>query len=34
MKSAHIKDGVAITKFLYWIKQKKTLDLTNYLWKN
>ena len=23
MKSAHIKDGVALTKFLYWIKQKK-----------
>ena len=23
MKSVHIKDGVALTKFLYWIKQKK-----------
>jgi len=23
MKSAHIKDGVALTKFLYWIKQIK-----------
>ncbi len=23
MKSAHIKDGVALTKFLYWIKQDK-----------
>ena len=23
MKSAHIKDGAALTKFLYWIKQKK-----------
>ena len=23
MKAAHIKDGVALTKFLYWIKQKK-----------
>ena len=23
MKSAHIKDGVALTKFLYWIKQNK-----------
>ena len=23
MKSAHIKDGVALTKFLYWIKQKE-----------
>ena len=22
MKSVHIKDGVALTKFLYWIKQK------------
>ena len=27
MKSVHIKDGVALTKFLYWIKQKKILDL-------
>ena len=26
MKSVHIKDGVALTKFLYWIKQKKILD--------
>ena len=31
MRSAHIKDGVALTKFLYWIKQKKILDLTNFL---
>ncbi len=23
MKSAHVKDGVALTKFLYWIKQDK-----------
>ena len=23
MKLAHIKDGVALTKFLYWIKQSK-----------
>ena len=23
MKSAHIKDGAALTKFLYWIKNKK-----------
>ena len=23
MKSVHIKDGVALTKFLYWIKQEK-----------
>tara|TARA_Y100000590_G_C15692433_1_gene1003908 strand:+ start:497 stop:2200 length:1704 start_codon:yes stop_codon:yes gene_type:complete len=23
MKKAHIKDGVALTKFLYWIKQEK-----------
>ena len=23
MKFAHIQDGVALTKFLYWIKQKK-----------
>ncbi len=23
MKSAHIKDGIALTKFLYWIKQDK-----------
>ena len=23
MKTAHIKDGVALTKFLYWIKQNK-----------
>ncbi len=23
MKSAHIKDGAALTKFLYWIKQEK-----------
>ncbi len=23
MKSVHIKDGVALTKFLYWIKQKE-----------
>ena len=23
MKSAHIKDGAALTKFLYWIKTRK-----------
>ena len=23
MKTAHIKDGIALTKFLFWIKQKK-----------
>ena len=23
MKNAHIQDGVALTKFLYWIKKKK-----------
>ena len=21
MKKAHIKDGVAVTKFMYWLKQ-------------
>ena len=28
MKKAHIEDGVALTKFLYWIKNKKKLNLT------
>ena len=28
MKKAHIEDGVALTKFLYWIKTKKKLNLT------
>ena len=28
MKSAHIADGAALTKFLYWIKNKKNSNLT------
>ena len=28
MINAHIEDGVALTKFLYWIKNKKTKKLT------
>ncbi|MFL2897261.1 MAG: aminopeptidase P family protein [Candidatus Pelagibacter sp.] len=28
MISTHILDGVALTKFLYWIKNKKKLDIT------
>ncbi|MFL2886888.1 MAG: M24 family metallopeptidase [Candidatus Pelagibacter sp.] len=28
MKKAHIEDGVALTKFLYWIKNIKILNLT------
>ncbi len=28
MKKAHIEDGVALTKFLYWIKNIKNLNLT------
>jgi len=28
MINAHIEDGVALTKFLYWIKNKKKLNLT------
>ena len=28
MINAHIKDGVALTKFLYWMKSKKNFDLT------
>ena len=28
MINAHIEDGVALTKFLYWIKTKKKLNLT------
>jgi len=28
MIDAHIEDGVALTKFLYWIKTKKKLNLT------
>ena len=35
MKSAHIKDGVALTKFLYWIKQDKNFGFDElYLEKN
>jgi len=28
MKNAHIEDGVALTKFLYWIKKNKKINLT------
>ena len=28
MKNAHIEDGVALTKFLYWIKNLKRINLT------
>ncbi len=28
MKKAHVEDGVALTKFLYWIKNIKKLNLT------
>lgn len=28
MKKSHIEDGVAVTKFLYWIKNKKKIDMT------
>ena len=28
MVNAHIEDGVALTKFLYWIKNIKINDLT------
>ena len=28
MKKAHIEDGVALTKFLYWIKNLKKINLT------
>ncbi len=28
MINAHIEDGVALTKFLYWMKNKKNFDLT------
>ncbi len=28
MKKSHIEDGVALTKFLYWIKNKKKIDMT------
>ena len=28
MINAHISDGAALTKFLYWIKTKKKLNLT------
>ena len=28
MKKSHIEDGVALTKFLYWIKNKKKIDIT------
>ena len=28
MINAHIEDGVALTKFLYWIKNIKKLNLT------
>ncbi len=28
MKKAHIQDGIALTKFLYWIKNKKSNNLT------
>ena len=31
MKKAHIEDGVALTKFLYWIKNIKKLNLTEKL---
>ena len=30
MKNAHIEDGVALTKFLYWIKKEKKINLTEY----
>ena len=28
MINAHIEDGAALTKFLYWIKSKKNFSLT------
>ena len=28
MINAHIADGAALTKFLYWIKNKKKFNLT------
>ena len=28
MTNAHIEDGVALTKFLYWIKNSKIKNLT------
>ena len=28
MKKSHIYDGVALTKFLYWIKKSKKINLT------
>ena len=28
MKEAHIHDGIALTKFLHWIKKKKKINLT------
>ena len=28
MKNAHIEDGIALTKFLYWIKKKQKINLT------
>ena len=28
MIDAHIADGAALTKFLYWIKSKKNFNLT------
>ena len=30
MRSAHIKDGVALTKFLYWIKQEKNFGFDEF----
>ena len=30
MINAHIIDGVALTKFIYWIKNKKKLDITEF----
>ena len=28
MKEAHIQDGIALTKFLFWIKKNKKISLT------
>ena len=28
MKKAHIDDGIALTKFLYWIKNRNIKNLT------
>ena len=28
MVNAHVIDGVALTKFIFWLKNKKKLDIT------